>query len=284
VTKIYYFSGTGNTLWSAKQIAAALRETGNSVELRTIGAEAQNEKIVIEADAVVLLFPSYAYGLPLAVHRFAVNAEFNTPYIAALVTFGSSPGGTLAEMGRILKRKKVRSCWFGRIPAVENYIAIFGPQSAETIQRRTTLQKEATAAAARALLARQTNRINTFRPLSGFVSLLFSLGVKIFYKRYRVSADCSGCGICEKVCPAGAVTMRPFTTSAGTAGSGNRPMFSNKCEHCQGCLNWCPQKAIHFGRLNAVTPRYHHPEIGFAEMRQSTTGMAGTAPAQNRVY
>jgi MinD superfamily P-loop ATPase len=86
---------------------------------------------------------------------------------------------------------------------------------------------------------------------------LFSLGVKVFYKRYRLSAGCTGCGICEKLCPVSAIVMRD-----------KRPVFSRKCEHCQGCLSWCPEGAIHFGRLKAGTPRYHHPEISLADMRR----------------
>jgi ferredoxin len=123
------------------------------------------------------------------------------------------------------------------------------------MQKRLAMQHEATEAAARCVMERRTNRINTFRPLSDFVWFLFSLGTKIFYKHYRTSAECNGCGICEKVCPASAIAMRD-----------GKPVFSAKCEHCNGCLNWCPKKAIHFARLNAKIPRYHHPEITLADM------------------
>ena len=258
--KLCYFSGTGNTLWSAKKIAERI---GGECELVNIGAEAQKAElsaessgeITLEADAVVLLFPAYAYGAPLVVHQFVQKAVFKTQYVAAFVTFGTSPGGALAEIGRILKRKKTGAVYFGRIPAVENYIAIFGVQKEKTIERRLGLQRKATEDAARCVLERRTNRINTFRPLSAFISLLFSVGVKIFYNWYKVSADCNGCGICEKLCPVSAIAIK-----------GGRPVFSNKCEHCQGCLNWCPRRAISFVRLKPGTPRYHHPEISAADI------------------
>ena len=252
MTKICYFSGTGNTLWSAKRIAELV---GGGCELINIGAEVQKETIVIEADAVVLLFPSYAYGLPLVVRRFLQRAEFRTGYIASFVTFGTSPGGTLAFAAGILKRKGIKAALYGRIPAVENYIAIFGPPDEKTAAARLAMQRETTKEAARCVIERRVNRINTFRPFSAFVSLLFSLGVKIFYRFFRVSGDCNGCGICVKLCPVSAIVMRD-----------KRPVFSGKCEHCQGCLNWCPQKAISFGRLRFDTPRYHHPEIGITDI------------------
>ena len=252
--KIYYFSGTGNTLWSAKKIAGMV---GGDTELVNIGVEVQNNNIVLEADIVVLLFPSYAYGMPLAVRRFVQNAVLKTPYVAAFVTYGSSPAGTMAGLSRILKKKGVTAAFFGRIPAVENYIAIFGEQKEETVQRRTAMQAEATEMAARCVAGRRTNKVNTFRPLSALVWVLFSLGIKIFYKHYRISGECDGCGVCVKICPVSAVVLRE-----------KRPVFLANCEHCQACLNWCPKKAVHFGRLNARVKRYHHPEITLAEMEQ----------------
>jgi len=254
LTKIYYFSGTGNTLWSAKKIAALI---GSECELFNIGVEAQKSEIILEADAVVFLFPSYAYGLPLIVSRFAKSAIFKTQYVAAFVTYGTSPGGTLAELARILNKKKTGSCFFGRIPAVENYMAIFGPPKAKTLEKRVTMQIAATEEAARIIKERRTNGVNTFSPFSALISLLFSLGVKIFYRYYRVSADCNGCGTCEKVCPVSAIVMQD-----------KRPAFSGKCEHCQGCINICPRRAIHFGRVNSNTPVYHHPEISVDDLMQ----------------
>ena len=174
-----------------------------------------------------------------------------------LTTFGTSPGGALADIGRILKKKDIGALYFDRIPTVENYIALFGPQSAKTQALRSAMQKEATERVARNILAKTENNINLFRPFSCFVSSLFSLGKQIFYKRYRLSDSCTGCGICAEVCPVAAIKMQD-----------KRPVFTGKCEHCQGCLNWCPQIAIQFGRLGPQTPRYHHPGISAAEIKR----------------
>jgi len=248
--KIYYFSGTGNSLWSAKEIA---RITGG--ELYNIGAEARKEPLLIEADAVVMVFPSYAYGLPLMARRFVQAAVFKTPYIAALVTYGSSPGGTLGALRRLLKGKGIARMFFGRVPAVENYLAMFGPPSARTVERRVLLQEQATAEAARAIIERRENRVNTVRPFSVLISWLFSLGVRLFYRYYRLSADCNGCGVCAKICPAGAVVMKD-----------GRPLFTPQCEHCQGCINICPSRAIRFGRVKWGSPGYRHPRIAISEL------------------
>jgi ferredoxin len=259
LTTICYFSGTGNTLWSAKKIADRI---GGACELVNIGTAAQEDNI-IEADAVVLLFPSYAYGLPLVVRSFVRNAVFKTPYIAAFVTFGSSPGGTLAALSRILKRKNTGAVYFGRIPAVENYIAIFGPPKETTMRRRLAMHRQATEEAVRCIIERRSNTVSTFHPFSVFIAWLFSKGVRTLSKYYHVSDDCNGCGICEKVCPVSCIVIQ-----------NDRPRFSDRCEHCNGCLNWCPVKAIHFGRLKSGSPRYHHPEINISDMSRHRTKCA----------
>jgi len=245
MTKIYYFSGTGNTLWSAREILKILGEG----ELHNMGAEEGKEK-KLEGDAVVFLFPAYAYGAPPLVRRFIRDAEIHAPYTAALVTFGTEPGGALAQVGALLRRKTGGPSFFGRIPAVENYIPLFGPPAARTVAKRLALQEAATEAAALAIRERRTSRPPALPPLSALVSLLFSGGRRLFYRRYRLGPSCSGCGLCARLCPAGAIMLRE-----------GRPVFTARCEHCQACLNWCPQKAITFGRLRPDTPRYHHPGI-----------------------
>jgi len=262
MTKIYYFSGTGNSLWSAKKIAQIIGETHPSgarqqaaCELHNIGVEAQKEKIILEADAVVLVFPSYAYDIPLIVRRFVKTAVFKTPYLAAFVTYGSSPRGTMGALRQILKKKNLGALFFGRIPAVENYLAIFGAPKAATLERRLLMQEKATEEAARHVIDRRENTVTTFRPLSAFVSLLLSLGVKIFYKFYRLGSNCNGCGICEKICPVAAIVMHD-----------GRPLFTSKCEHCQGCVNMCPARAIQFGRVRWGGAGYCHPHIAIGEL------------------
>ena len=224
-------------------------------ELHNIGSVMKNENLIIEAQAVVIVFPSYAYGLPLVVRRFVKKAVFKTSYIASFVSYGSSPMGTLGSMRRILKKKGVEKLFFGRIPAVENYLALFGAPKPAIIAHRVFLQKEATEEAGRAVIERRVNKVNTFVPFSSLVSLLFYWGLKVFYKHYRLGKDCNGCGICEKICPVFAIVMKD-----------GQPLFTEKCEHCQACVNLCPFRAIQFGRVKHGTPGYCHPGIDIQDL------------------
>jgi len=280
MTKIFYFSATGNSLWSAKKIAHNIYSDApdEKYELVNIGKAAyevspekgdlkisnkKKRKYLIEADTVIFIFPSFAYGMPRVMRNFVKNAEFKTSYLAALVTYGSSPGGTLGSLRRILKKKKIDKMFFGKIPAVENYLAIFGTPSGDTIKKRCEMQKQVTEALTRSIIERKENRVSMFYPLSFIIYCLFSLGIKLFYKFYKVSDKCTGCGICEKICPVSAIIMKE-KTSGGVLK--RQPRFTSKCEHCQGCVDLCPLRAIQFARVRFGAPGYRHPEININEL------------------
>jgi ferredoxin len=215
----------------------------------------RSAETAIAADRVVLVFPSYAYHMPHMARRFIRRMEFRAEYIAAFVTYGTDPGGALAEAARLFRRKKQTLSYCGRIPAVENYIPLFGPPDPVTAEKRLAMQRAAAADAANAILEGRKNRVWMWRPLASFVSTLFRGGKTLFVRGFKVLDECTGCGICEKICPAGAINIKE-----------GRPEFSSACEHCQGCLNWCPSRAIRYIRMKPDTPRWHHPEVRPSEL------------------
>lgn len=82
-------------------------------------------------------------------------------------------------------------------------------------------------------------RLENFRiPGESFYNLLPSfLGgiARYFFKRPPVATDkCVGCGICEKGCPVGAITIR----------DGKAVMNRSKCIMCLCCHELCPHRAI----------------------------------------
>lgn len=60
-------------------------------------------------------------------------------------------------------------------------------------------------------------------------------GICIALAGYKITNDCKGCGLCEKVCPAGAITGKLKSKYVVDA---------NKCIRCGACMAKCPFNAI----------------------------------------
>jgi flavodoxin len=84
--KLYYFSGTGNSLAVAKKLAQALGDT----EIFSI-AEVINKKFDFAAERIGIIFPVYIWGLPLIVSRFAEKIQLPANvYLFGVATYAIS--------------------------------------------------------------------------------------------------------------------------------------------------------------------------------------------------
>jgi ferredoxin len=91
---------------------------------------------------------------------------------------------------------------------------------------------------------------------------LFTLFYKLSYAqipkmdgKFWVDATCNQCGICSWICPAENISL--------VAG---KPTWNHGCEQCLACIQWCPQKAIQYGKKTQSYERYHHPAIQLKDM------------------
>jgi len=250
---IYYFSGTGNCLALAKQIAAGM----DGCRIVSIAQEMRKSKIIIDADSVMIIFPVYAYDPPGLVMRFLKCAEFHCRYVTAVATYASRFGAALLRVKKILGRKGVRLNYSAAVKTVENYIPIFGIPKDTYVEKRLKLQSEQAEEIISYIKEEKYNSPKKKFFSGRFISLIFRSFKWIFPLFYRASKYCNGCGKCEKLCPVGAITLKK-----------KRPKFSLKCSQCQACLNWCPHKAIRFLRYKHKSGRYTHPDVSINEINK----------------
>jgi flavodoxin len=121
--KIFYFTGTGNSLYIAKKIQ---KEFSGS-ELIPVAAHINDEKILIEDDAAGFVFPMYFFGLPKIIRDFIKKAQFKrTKYIFIILNAGMPwLGAALYSVNILLKEKGLKLNAGFYIPMADNYIINF---------------------------------------------------------------------------------------------------------------------------------------------------------------
>jgi ferredoxin len=73
-------------------------------------------------------------------------------------------------------------------------------------------------------------------------------------KSYCVGENCSGCGMCSRICPRGNLTIQD-----------GKPVWHHDCDFCGACATWCPQGAIGLKGSPSV-PRKHNPQVKAADL------------------
>lgn len=264
---IYYFSGTGNSLFIAKGLAQRL---GGS--LKTVSSAIDNNVTRADADTVGVVFPVYYTELPVIIKRFAGMLDTEGRYVFAVCNFGGSAGHSLKILKGIIEERG------GSLSAA------FGVHMPQNAFHKPWEDKDSVYAQSAKRLDFIADRVGKhrcgmfytnipleimMRPLHGVVQRACR---KDFSKRtgmpegapmdelihlldgsFKANERCTGCGTCARVCPVSNIRIED-----------GRPKWLGHCENCLACFNWCPVKAISGGVSQGYY--YRHPDITLSEM------------------
>ncbi len=257
-TIIYYFTGTGNSLAAAKKIAERLEDC----DLVPIASQRTTDTdIVPQSDRVGIICPVYFAGLPLMVAEFAGRLDLSrSKYTFSVVTFGGSGGSSaLRQLEGILRKRPGRGLDAGfMVKMPGNYILMYESPSGT--------RREQILTAADAQLARIAGTVKdckkTGLPYSPFAQVMHALAYPHFSshvherdREFSVSDDCTSCGTCRSVCPAGNIELID-----------GKPVWKHHCELCCACIHLCPAGAIQAGKKTLRRARYRNPEIDVLEL------------------
>jgi len=265
-TIIYYFTGTGNTLAVARQLADALGDT-TLIPITRAMKDAPLPPEAETADAIGFAFPIYFVDMPAIVQEFVRGLQIHgNPYLFGVATCGGSPGGALYNLDALLKTKGAHLSLGAAITMPENFI---GPMNLmEPVEK-----VEGILASARDRIPEIADAISSRReiPLEGsdstpyrVVASFFRFCVTSVYgtpRRLHATDRCNRCGICARICPTENITVTDSAVAWGSA-----------CTWCYACIHWCPQEAVEIGGRTKGRRRYHHPDVTVADMVEQKGG------------
>lgn len=253
---IFYFSATGNSRYVAERIASATDD--HLVSLRDAVRSRLYQFDVSQEKRIGFVAPTYYYGLPSILNFFLEKLRltgYQDQYVYLVLTCGGSTGDAAGQMGRLLKKKGVTlSAQFG-IPMVSNYIPLEKMEPQEKIEQRLDEAEEYIDEARRAIRAKG---IGDYNRCQGTLPGALTAAAYPLYLRGRstkpflVTDECISCGLCQEICPCGAITL--------TEG---RPAWTKpQCVRCLGCLHRCPARAIRWKKADEDRGRYVNPRVG----------------------
>ncbi len=98
-TTIFYYSGTGNSLWIARALA---RELGNAEVVSMVGWA--NKRHIIKSRRIGLVFPVHIWGVPGRVLEFLDQLPAkDAGYIFAVASNGGQVANTLVQLAVFCK-------------------------------------------------------------------------------------------------------------------------------------------------------------------------------------
>jgi len=253
---IFYYSGTGNSAYAAKEIS---RMTGDKSGAAYIPQAMRHTHIDISAEeGLGFVFPIYSWGVPPIVLEFIGKLParvFESRYLWAVCTCGDEAGAAMRKFAKAVKRAG------GREPDLmmslimpNNYVLLpgFNVDTEEVANRKLSEAPYRLRAISELILKKEPCVRDVHE---GSMPAIRSLAYPLFKRwgvnprRWRVGDGCVACGKCGRICPVGNITY----------GSEGRPVWGKNCLSCCACYHVCPRQAISYGNFTKGKGQYLFP-------------------------
>ena len=247
---VFYFSGTGNSLKVAKNLAKELDDC-------EIISMSKTYNLAKEYDRIGFVYPVYFWGLPKRVIEFINNMNFDNnknAYYYSIATYGGLAGNAVYQLYELLFNRHNIKLNYGRtLKMFANYIVAYN--MSENIEKITASSDKKLVSIINSIKIKKSNNMNKLTKIFNSINKDFVEKVSNMDKDFTVNNNCIDCGICEKVCPVKNIEIVD-----------KKPQYKHHCEQCVACIQFCPQKAINYSNVTQNRRRYTNPAITYNEL------------------
>ena len=242
---IFYFTGTGNSLYAAQKLADEGEEIVSIVEALRSKAFHYTLK---ENEKLGFVFPVYFYTVSDPVLELVRNLTVeNAGFVYAVISCGASIGTAGGFLKSELNKRGLELQRVDALVVPDGALIFYNIDSPEKMEKTLDAATKELASIKQAIDRREGNSIKGSPALGKLWLTAYHacMGTKPFHADIK----CIGCGKCASICPSGAIEMvdgRPAWTQS-------------KCLKCCGCINRCPVSAIQYGKRTVNRGRYVNP-------------------------
>jgi len=259
---IFYFSGTGNSLKMADDIAELI-----DAKIMNIAPLLEKKSVMMESETIGFVFPVYDFKAPEVVTEFVGKLKgIESQYIFAICNYGIAPSKSLKRFQAEIEKVGGTLSLGLSFQMPHNGIGS-GNFSITRHQEMFTYWEQEKTKIAKKIMEHEKDGIEKSKPFESMKVFLFQgvlfKSIPTFTKllskvafhgwdalAYTANEKCNSCGICEKICPVHNIHME-----------NGKPIWEDHCANCFACLQWCPQQAITLGNVNLNILNYHQPDV-----------------------